>query len=53
MKTLKKLGIKVNFFILIKDMYEMLIDSIIFGGGRLSAFPYDQDQDKGVCSLHF
>lgn len=53
MKTLKKLGIKVNFLILIKNIYKTLTDSIIFNGGKLRAFPYDQDQDKDVCSLYF
>lgn len=52
-KTLKKLGIKENFLSLIKDTYENLTDHITLGGGRQSAFPCDQEQDKDVCSYHF
>jgi hypothetical protein len=52
MKALMKLGIELMYLNIIKTIYDKTIANIILNGEKLKTFPLNQDQDKGVHTLH-
>ena len=52
-KTLQKVGIEGTYLNMIKDIYDNPTANIILNGEKLKEFPWDQEQDKDVCSRHY
>jgi len=52
-KTLQKMGIKGTYLNIGKAIYDKPTANIILNGEKLKAFPWDQEQDKGIHFHHY